>query len=418
MGRTGLTMEPIRIDVSGAPEGGFSLYGAARLAWTLLVTGIVAAPVGGIAYSVSERPEYLFIPYAIALPVWLWLVIIRPKQKEKRVQAYGRSLTQVRSALRAWRGGAHRARYFWLGANVIAAVVSALAVANAGPQMDALGFLAVLFLLNGVRLWNDKSSALKALSAWVLILIVWLAALTIWSALFAERQEGDDVMGMLGFVTMIVLFGIALSMTRRIAPWSQATMREMRKRDLRPPVLFLRSFNDEAQPILRGGGPSLERVLTDSVRAYGPFIGIGRPGELRPAGAAREYFPHDRWQAAVLKLMDEAAFIIVLLGFTAGLDWEIQRVAERGHQRKTIFVLPPTERTERFARLRTVLPETLEGARLTQADLSTALTLHLTRDWNWAIAYSDYVSDAEYQAAVDVAVFGLLCQDQIASTGP
>jgi hypothetical protein len=391
-------MEHIRIDVSAAPEGGFSLYGAARFAWTLLITGMVAGTLGGITYSISERPDY---------------VIIRPKRNEARVQAYGRSLGAIRSALRAHRGGAHRARSVWLAVNLVAAAGAAAGatVADQHGYADALPWLAVFFLLNGLRLWSDKSSSLKTLGAWGLIAVVWVGLLAIWGSIFAERQGDDDLIDTFSVVVIFTFVALALFITRRIAPWSQATMEEIRKRDPRPPVLFLRSFNDEAAPILRDGGPSLERVLTDAVRPYGPFVGIGRPGELRPAGAARKYFPDNEWRAAVLKLMDEAALIVVLPGLTSGLDWEMQRVAEHGRLRKTIYVFAPTQRAARFERLRTVLAETPEGARLVQADLSTALSLHLTRDWRWAIACSGYVSYAEYQAAIDVAVFGLLCAD-------
>jgi hypothetical protein len=407
-------MEHIRIDVSAAPEGGFSLYGAARVAWTLLIAGIVSGTIGGIVYSISERQEYAFIPFVIALPVWLWLMIIRPKQKETRVQAYGLSLGSIRSALGAHRGGAHRARYVWLALNLLAAAGAATGavIASAGSYAEALPWIAIFFLLNGLRLWSDKSSSLKALGAWILIAIVWLGALSVWASLFAERNLQDDLTATLSAIVWLAGFVFAVLVTRRIAPWSQATMEEMRARDPRPPVLFLRSFDDDAEPILKSGaGPTLERVLTDAVRPYGPFVGIGRPGELRPAGAARKYFPDSEWRAAVLKLMDEAALIVVVPGLTSGLDWEMQRVAEHGRLRKTIYVFAPTQRAARFERLRTVLAETPEGARLAQADLSTALSLHLTRDWRWAIACSGYVSYAEYQAAIDVAVFGLRCAD-------
>jgi len=311
------------------------------------------------------------------------------------------------------RGGAQRARYIWLGLNLIAAVAAGFAATrSAAPYTNALGLLEIFLLLNGLRLWSDKSSSVKTLSAWALIGLVWLGLLAIWGMIFGERQEQDDLTSTVAFVVMMAFAGLALYITRRIAPWAQGTMDEMRKRDPRAPVLFLRSFNDEAEPILRERGPSLERVLTDSLRPYGPFIGIGRPGELRPVGAARKYFPDDQWQAAVLKLMDEAALIVVVPGLTAGLDWEMQRVGERGRLRKTIFVWPPNERARRFARLRAVLSETPEGTRLAQVDLSTALTLHLAHDWRWAVIGSDYISYAEYQAAVDVAVYGLLCQDK------
>jgi hypothetical protein len=406
-------MNELRIDVSDAPEGRFSLIAAMHFMWTLLI-GVIATTMLSIPILISERYEYLFVTFGLALIVWCWLMLFRPWHKQARIQAYGRSLGQIRSALSTLRGGADRSRHVWLATNLgLAAAAVAAGIIAGGRQADWLWPLAILFGLNGLRLWSDKSNSLKALGAWILIAIVWLGSIAIWGSLFADRDLEDDLTATLSLIVWSAALVLAMFATRRIAPWSQATMEEMRARDRRPPVLFLRSFNDEAEPILKSGqGPTLERVLTDSVRAYGPFIGIGRPGELRPAGAARKYLPDDQWQAAVLGLMDEAAFIIVLPGLTPGLDWEMQRLAERGRLRKTIFVLPPRDRTERCARLRDVLAETPEGARMADHGLAGAMSLHLTRDWRWAVIQSQYISYADYQAAIDVSVYGLLCADR------
>ncbi len=70
----------------------------------------------------------------------------------------------------------------------------------------------------------------------------------------------------------------------------RASLDLIRKRDGRPPSIFLRSFQDDGND----GSPLLEKDLNAALRAYGPFVAIGRPGELRPADAARQYFCADR----------------------------------------------------------------------------------------------------------------------------
>ncbi len=405
-------MDHLRIDVTGAPESGFSLYGAARFLWTVLIAFLVGTMLGIPAF-ISERYEYAVITYAIALIAWCWWVLVRPLRSELRMRAYDRSLREIRIALRKHRSGAHGARGVWLALNLSAAAgATVCAAALDSAYRDAAGVLAIALGLNGLRLWADKSNFLKTALAWTLIVAIWLGALILWNVLFGERQNDGGWIAIAGVIAIPALTGVAIWLTQRISPLSQATMAEMRARDRRAPVLFLRSFEDEAEPILSRGGPKLETVLTASARPYGPFIAIGKPGELRPAGAARTYFAHDAWQAAALGLMDEAAFIVAAPGLTPGLDWEMQRIAERGRLRKTIFVLPPQGRQARIERLRALLAETPEGARLREIDLSTTMALHLTRDWRWANVCSGYISYAEYQAAVDVAVYGLLCADR------
>lgn len=399
-------MDALRFDVRGAPPAGFSLSGTAALFGSLAMA-LVAGTFLSIPALATERFEYAAISYGVAAAAWLWWELGRSRLAERKITAYGRSLTEIRSALRRRKGGAHRRRGLWLALNV-GLGVGLLVVGHlnlAQSYADGIMLAGVAAIGNGLRLWSDKSSLLKTLVSWSLIAAIWFGAIAIWGAI--DEMAGG---GWAALVAYAALLGAALFLTARIAPLSQATMDEMRRRDPRPPILFLRSFNDEAEPILGDqGGPKLERVVADCVRAYGPFIAIGRPGELRPSGAARTYFADDAWQAAALRLMDEAALIVVLPGLTPGLDWEMQRLAEAGRLRKTIFIFPPADGPARFNRLRTLLAETPEGARLAHVDLSLAMSLHLARDWRWAVAYSSWTSAPTYQAAVDVAVFGVLC---------
>ncbi len=404
-------MEHVRIDVTGASEGGFSLMGVFGVLYKLLITALGGA-LASIPGVLSEQIQYALAAYGLALLIWVWWAFVWPRRAQAKVRAYDHSLGEIRRALRKHRG-VQRARHAWLAINFIAAAV----IASAGIVMftrvyaEPAAFVALLFAANGMRLWSDKSSALKTLLSWGLVAAVWYGCLTLSAVIFRDQLDEQGWPAAVAYGGFLLSLGVAIYVSRRITPWSQATMEEMRARDPRPPVLFLRSFDDESRRITDQGGPNLERVLTDAVRPYGPFIGIGRPGELRPSGAAREYFPDHAWQGAVLKLMDEAGLIVVMPGLTKGLDWEMQRLAEHGRLRKTIFVFPPSSGPDRYERLRAVLAETPEGAQLRQVDLSAAMTLHLTRDWRWAVAHSGFVSYAEYQAALDVAVFGLLCAD-------
>ncbi|MGE3468751.1 MAG: hypothetical protein AB7O28_00295 [Vicinamibacterales bacterium] len=125
--------------------------------------------------------------------------------------------------------------------------------------------------------------------------------------------------------------------------------------DARAPVVYLRSFQDDGQMVVRGVTPlpawmsaivaaasamSIEQELAAILRRVGPVVAIGRPGEPVPdLGAARFYVPHDRWQAAILDLLDRAALVVVRLGTSEGVRWEIDQVLARVPRGQVLFLV-------------------------------------------------------------------------------
>ena len=94
----------------------------------------------------------------------------------------------------------------------------------------------------------------------------------------------------------------------------------------RPPVLYLRSFEDDQRGARIKGSLTEEEHLAKVLSQFGPFVAIGRPGEALPeAGAARVYVDDVNWQSAVQELLGKANMVIVRTGRTMGLDWEIER---------------------------------------------------------------------------------------------
>ncbi|WEV59384.1 hypothetical protein OZX67_02135 [Bifidobacterium sp. ESL0728] len=125
-------------------------------------------------------------------------------------------------------------------------------------------------------------------------------------------------------------------------------------------VLYLRSFRDEHVSVevpvgiaefdcntsLRGvlwPRISFEEMLSNVVAAgVGDLITVGKPGELLPkAGAARSYYKNDDWQENVRVTAFRSKNIIVALGITDSLKWEIAHLKEWGLLAKCLFVVPP-----------------------------------------------------------------------------
>jgi hypothetical protein len=121
---------------------------------------------------------------------------------------------------------------------------------------------------------------------------------------------------------------------------------DLRKSHPGPPILFLRSFSDdqiEFRSLLRGA-ITLEEDITRSLSYHGPVVAIGRPGEtLPPLGAARDYVRDDEWKNKVAEYMRSAAWVVMIIGKTAGLEWEVQHARAEGAVGKLILIIPPFE---------------------------------------------------------------------------
>jgi hypothetical protein len=145
----------------------------------------------------------------------------------------------------------------------------------------------------------------------------------------------------------------ALYRACRLSTASQAV-----SNDSRPPVVYLRSFQDEkryrVQPSWRGGSwwrafslvaISLEAVIASAVDHVGPFIALAKPGQFIPVdGAARDSVDNEHWKAHVISFLERARAIIILPGKTGGLAWEISWLHTKGMFAKVAFVIPPGPR--------------------------------------------------------------------------
>jgi len=117
--------------------------------------------------------------------------------------------------------------------------------------------------------------------------------------------------------------------------------------DRRAPILYLRSFDDDAVPDQTGAvipfGPqqTIEMRLVEAFAALGPVVSIGRPGERLPElGANRFYVSDDDWQQAVRYFLERAAAVIILVGRSMGVAWEIETALHTVPRQKLLFVFP------------------------------------------------------------------------------
>lgn len=123
-------------------------------------------------------------------------------------------------------------------------------------------------------------------------------------------------------------------------------------------MLYLRSFGDDRLRMRTGGAHRhdlaerirpvrrelVEELVVDKLWRYGPVVAVSEPGGAQPPiGAAREQLPDHEWRAAIEERMTAAALIVVIIGRTQGLAWEVETLARLGLLTKVLWVFPPVD---------------------------------------------------------------------------
>ncbi len=154
----------------------------------------------------------------------------------------------------------------------------------------------------------------------------------------------DDSWPMLVRVALMVLAAICVFGGFKFINFGmrtfQPTAEQLLSSDPRPPVLFLRSFNDDTLTVPLGGrkrsafssipfnaipDPTAESGLAATLNRIGPPVAIGRPGEILPQlGAARAYVSDSEWQEKIAQWMRISRTVIMMVHHTTpGTHWEL-----------------------------------------------------------------------------------------------
>jgi len=222
---------------------------------------------------------------------------------------------------------------------------------------------------------------------------------------------------------LMTLSPIPYDLTRRL--WLRRT-REIIRRDGRPPVLFLRSWADDQVRIRarRTGRHALlerlsfrrwdrfEEIMASALWRYGPVVGLGEPGtRLPPLGAAREFHAEGDWQGAVVGHIDHSALVVMTVGRTESLVWEMRQLKAQNALGRTMFLIPPVRARERALRQQ-VLCTVLELPReaLVSAEASDRQVLLVApRDHGTPLVIvSETGDDVSYEQAIEIAASRLL----------
>lgn len=183
--------------------------------------------------------------------------------------------------------------------------------------------------------------------------------LLVWFLIYWAKQDSMGfvasiawvIAGVMAIIALLAVYLLGWFLDRRGERYQALAAADAMNQDLRPPVLYFRSFFDEPRTrrIRTRVGSSVEYDYSFSEEEYlraeilkaGPFVAVGRPGDPLPQlGANRLYVDDADWQAAVLRLMDGAAGAVIRVGRGEGLSWEIRQAVLKFPPERLVFVVP------------------------------------------------------------------------------
>jgi hypothetical protein len=95
--------------------------------------------------------------------------------------------------------------------------------------------------------------------------------------------------------------------------------------------------------------PSFEELLADEFQIVGPPIIVGAPGERLPRlGASRAYFADKEWKESVGRLIEEAAIVVILIGDTESLFWELRTAVSRRTWNSVMLIVPSVSKKKKL----------------------------------------------------------------------
>jgi len=189
------------------------------------------------------------------------------------------------------------------------------------------------------------------------------------------------------------------------------------RNDPRPPILLLRSFDDDSATILPKHAwlrslrqkLRLEEAAANELQAFGPFVAVGKPGEKLPQlGASRAYLSDDDWQNQVTDWMKISRFIVFVPGTTKWVAWEVQQALNLGFTGKLIFIFPKepiSRRRERLQFLQQISSELYWSNSFQDIDVTNLLCCHFLDDGKLNSISGNVGDQVEYEIAIMLAIY-------------
>ncbi len=159
------------------------------------------------------------------------------------------------------------------------------------------------------------------------------------------------IAGAVGAVVLLVVAVVLLVVAEQCFVPSAT---EVLEHDSRAPVVYLRPFGEDAELTydVISTGESTTAITAKAedfllaLNAIGPLVSIAEPDRwarwgLHPHGAYRDFVGEGDWQARVQTLLDRAGLVVLAIGDSPGIEWEIEQVRQRVGPQSLLLYLPP-----------------------------------------------------------------------------
>lgn len=115
------------------------------------------------------------------------------------------------------------------------------------------------------------------------------------------------------------------------------------------PVVYLRSFSDDGRGFPGARwllGRQYEAALCKALRPLGPVVSLPNPIQPSlPRGSVKtDLMSENDWQNAVRTLLADAALVVINIGATAGLSWEVRLALRQLPPERILLFVPPRYR--------------------------------------------------------------------------
>jgi hypothetical protein len=256
-------------------------------------------------------------------------------------------------------------------------------------------------------------------------IVLWFLSLIVagYGLLFAGLAGGDFVCPrqeqpsfvkwMAVCLALLVLASLLMRLGQR-----RATPRSSEALGGGSPILYLRSFQDDSVKITISAlsphtrkafllGPHRQRFeefLVAQLSIFGPVVAVSQPGHhSQPIGASREELASTSWQNDIQQWLLASQFIVVGVGRTAGLQWELQQIAHLGLTSKLMFLFPPVSTLELRRRWRQLWNDKFDpvDSALTAVTDNSVLSVYVGRkrdEWGYAAAIEAAVRELDRAA--------------------
>jgi hypothetical protein len=160
-----------------------------------------------------------------------------------------------------------------------------------------------------------------------------------------------------GGVLVLQLLGLGRMANNAARQHAAKLYQSVREWDDRPPVLFLRSFDQDKvpipaqtrDPILQwpaglGRAQELDELILEAGAPFGPIIAIGDPrNPIPPLGAARIFVRNadQDWKSVVADLIAACRAVVICPHTSSGVAWEIEQVRPPTVLARTIILASP-----------------------------------------------------------------------------